>query len=915
MRVSLLELTVGEQPDAVPRARELATAALAGRAAGIVEDVRLVVTELVTNALLHGRGPVEVRVVESGAAVRLEVEDASPELPVPARHSTETLTGRGLAMVARLATSWGAETTGTGRKVVWAQLEEGGERTGEVAPELHDEADVDALLDAYGDAAHGPAQRFTVELGQVSTELLLDAESHVDNLVREFVLEAGGRAPAGPLGLPTELAELLAAVVRDWSAARTAIKRQALAAVSRGEAEVHLRLTLPVSAAAAGETYLAALEETDRYARHARLLTLETPPVHKVFRSWYVETLVAALRAAAAGAAAPPTTTFPQRLAEALTQLAPVEAQAARLQVLQKITAELTGAASVEQVAGTVVRNAARTLGAYNAIVYLADGEGSLRVAGVDGTLDVTAMRRYGRVPITPDLPAGAAVLSGETVVCRDRSELVRRFPVLADVYLHELSLLVAPLVVGDRTLGVLSLTFGGHARVEEQAQRSFLVTLAGLAAQALDRAAATSAAIQANERLGYLARASLILAGTLDHRVVLEQIAELVVPRMADWCSVQLLVGGGLQTVTVMHADPAKIEWAAQMRDRWPVDMSAGSGAPNVVRTGVSELYNDITDDLLVATALDDEHLRVIRELGMSSVLVVPLTGRAGALGVLTLIAAESGRRYDAGDVSFAEDLARRAALAVETAEAYREQSGRVEVLTRVAEAAQHAILAPPPARVGAVALAARYASAAAAALVGGDLYEHVRRPGGVRLLIGDVRGKGLEAVRTATVVLGAFRAAAADLSDLGAVAGQMDRRLRDYLDVEDFVTALLVDVCDDGTFTLVSCGHPPPLLVSGGTVSPVPVAPSVPLGLGAQPRPTSGRLVPGDRLLLYTDGILEARDPQRHFVDLTRLVEPLTAGRLDDALDAVLDRLRQAVGGVLGDDLALLVAEYAPA
>ena len=288
-----------------------------------------------------------------------------------------------------------------------------------------------------------------------------------------------------------------------------------------------------------------------------------------------------------------------------------------------------------EQVATTVVRNAAHALGAYNAIVYLTDGTAVPGRPPSTARSTLTAMRRYDRVPITPDLPAGAAVLSGQPVVVRDRADLVRRFPVLADVYVHELSLLVAPLVVGGRTLGVLSLTFGGQARVEEQAQRSFLTTLAGRdRAGPRTRAAATGAAVQANERLAYLAQASLILAGSLDHRVVLEQIAQLVVPRMADWCTVQLLVDGQLQTVTVTHADPAKIEWAAEMRDRWPTDMSAGSGAPQVVRTGVSELYDDIQDDMLVATAVDDEHLRVIRELGMSSGLVVPLTGRAGAAG-----------------------------------------------------------------------------------------------------------------------------------------------------------------------------------------------------------------------------------------------------------------------------------------
>jgi serine phosphatase RsbU (regulator of sigma subunit) len=202
---------------------------------------------------------------------------------------------------------------------------------------------------------------------------------------------------------------------------------------------------------------------------------------------------------------------------------------------------------------------------------------------------------------------------------------------------------------------------------------------------------------------------------------------------------------------------------------------------------------------------------------------------------------------------------------------------------------------------------------SAAAEALVGGDLYEVVARPGAVRLLIGDVRGKGLAAVRTATIALGEFRAAAADVEDLTDVARQLDRRVRDYLGEEDFVTALIAEVRDDGTYSVAVCGHPPALLVHDGKVTAIETKPTLPLGLGADPVAVTGRLDPGDRLMLMTDGLLEARAPDRAFVDVMTLVGPLARGQaLGPALDAVLSELRRAVGAELGDDLALLVAEY---
>jgi serine phosphatase RsbU (regulator of sigma subunit) len=278
-----------------------------------------------------------------------------------------------------------------------------------------------------------------------------------------------------------------------------------------------------------------------------------------------------------------------------------------------------------------------------------------------------------------------------------------------------------------------------------------------------------------------------------------------------------------------------------------------------------------------------------------------------------MTLIAAESGRLYDESDLSFAEDLAARAAVAVENAQAYSVQSGQLAAITRVAEAAQHAILAPVPARLGGVRLAASYVSAARDALVGGDMYEAIEREGRVRLLIGDVRGKGLEAVRMATVVLGHFRSAAVDCRDLAALARQVDDRLRPYLGDEDFVTALMAEISPDGLCSIVTCGHPPAMLAQAGLIRPVGLSDSLPLGLGADPSPVTVQLEPGARLLLYTDGLLEARDASREFVHLETVVAPLASGTpIDGVLGRILDGLRTMVGGNLGDDLALVVAEY---
>ncbi len=407
-----------------------------------------------------------------------------------------------------------------------------------------------------------------------------------------------------------------------------------------------------------------------------------------------------------------------------------------------------------------------------------------------------------------------------------------------------------------------------------------------------------------------------MTLSRSLDLETTLAEVGRLLVPRFADWCSLQLLREDRLETVLVRHFDRETTQWARSMTDAFPVRMDAPSGAPHVVRTGRSELYPSVRAALVRASGHDEEHAKLLRRLGLTSAIIAPLTGRDGVLGALTLAHAESGRRYTEEDVAFLEEVADHAALALDTAASFEQQSERLAGVMQVAQAAQQAILAPPPPRIGPLRLSARYLSAAVEAQVGGDLYEIVPGPSSVRLLVGDVRGKGLSAVRTATVVIGEFRAAAVDTHDVVHVACEIDRRIQPYLpDPEDFVTGVIVDIDHDGRFTIVSCGHPSPVLMSpecGARVLEVDSAP--PFGLGVEPVMTSGVLQPGDRLLLFTDGLIEARSPDGGFVDPQPFLDDLATADLDTALDELLAGLQRAAGHALDDDLALLLACYDP-
>jgi PAS domain S-box-containing protein len=174
---------------------------------------------------------------------------------------------------------------------------------------------------------------------------------------------------------------------------------------------------------------------------------------------------------------------------------------------------------------------------------------------------------------------------------------------------------------------------------------------------------------------LRFLAEASKLLAELLDVPATLCKVAGLAVPRFADWCAVDLLEpGGSLRRLAVAHVDPAKVALAHELHRRRPPDPHAPRGLWNVLRTGKAELMPDMPDSLLVEAIKDPELLHIVRELGLKSYLAVPLTARGRTFGVLTFVAAESGRRFDADDLRLAEDLAHRAAIAIENARLYGE-------------------------------------------------------------------------------------------------------------------------------------------------------------------------------------------------------------------------------------------------
>ncbi|WP_329140489.1 serine/threonine-protein phosphatase [Streptomyces sp. NBC_01476] len=234
------------------------------------------------------------------------------------------------------------------------------------------------------------------------------------------------------------------------------------------------------------------------------------------------------------------------------------------------------------------------------------------------------------------------------------------------------------------------------------------------------------------------------------------------------------------------------------------------------------------------------------------------------------------------------------------------------------IAEVAQRVLLRPVPRSAGHLRAAVSYTSAVAEARIGGDLYEVVASPAGVRVIIGDVQGKGLEAVETAAVVLGAFREAAYDEKTLEGVGERVQRAADRTVSGEKFVTALMAEISPENGTTLLNFGHPPPMVVSpdGSVVFPEPPAYALPLGLGIPrsepPVPFEVSFQPGDQLLLYTDGVTEARDPAGTFYPLGQRAWLLSEADPQSALEALRADLILHTRGPLHDDAAMLLLRY---
>jgi GAF domain-containing protein/anti-sigma regulatory factor (Ser/Thr protein kinase) len=411
------------------------------------------------------------------------------------------------------------------------------------------------------------------------------------------------------------------------------------------------------------------------------------------------------------------------------------------------------------------------------------------------------------------------------------------------------------------------------------------------------------------------LAEASDVLASSLDYQQTLQRVADVAVPLLADWCAVDLPADDGtVQAVAVAHVEPEKVALAHRLRERYPVSLDEPAGPAVVLRGGPSVVVERIADADLAAYARDGEHLEMLRATGMTSLLIVPLLAGGQTVGTLTLARTDPHRPFDDADVELAEELGRRAGTAVLNARLYTERSAIAATLER-------GLRPPEPRAIPGFELASAYRAAGEFNEVGGDFYDTIKMKHGWMLAIGDVTGHGAEAAALTALARWTLRSSGQLTGDPERAARQLNATLRDLprLSLCTVVCAYLREHGDAGhvTVTIVSCGHPLPLLLRDGRVAEVGASGPVAGAFDEGEWPcTDVELRAGDVLVLYTDGVTDTVGKHERFGQ-ARLHALLTQAP-DASPQALVDRLMRELDafqvGASRDDTAVVALRFAP-
>ncbi|MDT0611173.1 SpoIIE family protein phosphatase [Streptomyces lancefieldiae] len=861
-----------ERPVSVASARRFVRAALDDVAADLVDTAQLLVSELVTNAVLHARTEVEVAVSRPEGRVRVRIGDRRPSRGLVPQHCPPYAgTGQGLALVEQLASRCGVDSGDEG-KTVWFELWP----DGPPPPSSGWEPSVPAW----------PSEQ-TVTLVDVPSALYFACAQHRHAVLREVTLAAS-------------VGDDLRVVPEDLTTAHdinNVISACATAALREPYPEAGLRsvrLPMPADAAPAVRTLRHVLDQAEEGAREELLLTLPALPRARAFQDWLFDQIVGQLT----GGQPTAWTVMPREPEVSSSELVPWDA----------------GQMQASRIPTVVADEGNRIIAANGPAADLLGWTPDDLVGRRLTTLIPEHLRGRHTAAFTSLLLTGRARIVGRSVplpaLHRDGDVVPVRLYIQTQETADGRTVFVGQLT--PRASTTLDVPRGpgrsGQAATPEADE--------GPSPTAPERARRTSGAergMSALDRLSLLADLGAQLNNTLDLDEGLRCAGRLLTQRLADWCVVDLFTEHAqVDRVCVVHRDPRGLRPGAYEGRLPAVSEESRGPLARALRGAGPLLLTDVAPPNRAGSALDRNYLELLRALGAGSAVVAPLRARRKIFGALTLTRAPGGRPFAQDDLALVDDLVHSLALGVDNARLYQQTRS-------IAERLQHSLLPVLP-EVEGLQLAARYAASSTTAQVGGDWYDSFVVPSGdTAVVIGDVTGHNLDAAIAMSQLRSMLRGIAVDRQEPPAVVLHRLDLANHSLYREATATCVygLVKGSAPGPWELKhsSAGHLPPLLTTreGGTRY-LDDGAGLLLGMDPDvPRPTARHPLPAhSTLLLYTDGLIERRDEPLD--DALERLRRLAADLAREPLDTFCDELLIGLGADSADDIAVLAVRPSP-
>ncbi|MEV4340624.1 SpoIIE family protein phosphatase [Streptomyces sp. NPDC049590] len=847
-----------------PLARRFVRSALQGVAPEVVDTAELLTSELVTNAVLHARTEVEVRVGSHEGQVRVRVGDDRPDRPlVPRDPRPYAGVGRGLAVVEELASSHGAHIW-EGHKTVWFEL-------WPKAP---------APPTSGWESVPTRGRTAVVTLVDMPYIVFRAAQQHGDELLRELMLTTRVEERAG-----VSVPELL--VAGDVANVINACVSSALEETVTGGATVTLDVAFPLDAAPAVDTLRHVLEQGDAAAQLGSLLILPAAPHVRSHYQWVLDQLVTQL------SGGPPTawTLLPGVSDAASVELAPWDAGDVEDSSVPTVAADDDG----------------RIIAANAALADLLGWQTDELIGRPLTVLIPEHLRERHRAGFTTLRLTGRSRIMGRSIPL----PALHRDGSLVHVRLHVQS----QEAVDGRTVRVGQFmpraTAPGEDRPVPRPDPGPSVRLHTGAAAAPP--AGGDEATRSWERLSLLADTISALSSTLDLREGLRRVCHVLTRQMATWCVVDLLdEHGDAERVCVVHRDPRALNAGVDLGRLPPVSENARGPLARVLNGAGPLLITDIPSPDQAESALDARQLRLFEQLGASSTIMAPLRARREVLGALIVVRTGHGDPFTEQDALLVADLVKGISLSVDNA--------RLHQHTRTAAERLQRSLLPRLPHIPSMEITARYAPSSTTAQVGGDWFDAFTLPDGdTAVVIGDVAGHDLNAAVTMSQLRNMLRGIAVDCQEWPSeVLRRLDlATLTLYPHSTATCAYAVVKGPHNGPWEVrhSSAGHLPLLLTCpNGDTHYLESASGLLIGVDSTlPRTTARDPLPAhSTLLMFTDGLIER--PGESLSDALSRLRRHTADLAQAPLDIFCDELILSLGAGSTDDIALLALRPTP-